>query len=43
MPAERQHSAMVNGRDVTPHLDGGIETGHYLEDGDVVTLPGPGA
>ena len=32
---------MVNGRDVTPLLNGGIETGHLLEDGDVVALSGP--
>ena len=41
LPAARVHLALVNGRDVTPHLEGGIETGHPLQDGDVVALSGP--
>ena len=41
LPAQRVHIAMVNGRDVTPLLNGGIETGHLLEDGDAVALSGP--
>ncbi len=35
------HLAMVNGRDVTPRLLGGIETGHPIQEGDVVALSGP--
>ncbi|MDA0230799.1 MAG: MoaD/ThiS family protein [Proteobacteria bacterium] len=41
LPAGRVHIAMVNGRDVTPDLNGGIEIGHLLKDGDVVALSGP--
>ena len=41
LPAARVHIAWVNGRDVTPHLNGGIETGHPLQNGDVVALSGP--
>ncbi|MDP7344061.1 MAG: hypothetical protein QF767_12030 [Alphaproteobacteria bacterium] len=41
LPAARVHMALVNGRDVTPGLDGGIETAHPLRDGDVVALSGP--
>lgn len=33
--------SLVNGRDVTPRLEGGIETEHPLQDGDVVALSGP--
>ncbi len=41
LPAARVHMALVNGRDVTPGLEGGIETEHPLQDGDVVALSGP--
>ncbi len=41
LPAARVHIVWVNGRDVTPRLEGGIETGHPLQDGDVVALSGP--
>lgn len=41
LPAPRVFLAFVNGRDVTPRLEGGIETGHPLQNGDVVALSGP--
>lgn len=41
IPANKVHLSLVNGRDVTPRLEGGIETGHPLQDGDIVALSGP--
>lgn len=41
IPRAEVHLAMVNGRDVTPRLLGGIETGHPIQEGDVVALSGP--
>jgi len=41
IPAHKVHLSLVNGRDVTPRLKGGIETEHPLQDGDVVALSGP--
>lgn len=41
LPPPRVFIAYVNGRDITPRLDGTIETGHPLQDGDVVALSGP--
>jgi len=41
MPPPRVFIAYVNGRDITPRVDGGIETEHPLQDSDVVALSGP--
>ncbi len=41
IPPREVYLAMVNGRDVSPRLRGGIETGHPIQEGDVVALSGP--
>jgi len=41
LPAPAVYLALCNGRDVTPGLDGGVNLGHALENGDVLALSGP--
>lgn len=41
IPPNKVYLSLVNGRDITPRLEGGIETEHPLQDGDVVALSGP--
>jgi len=41
IPKHEVFLVMVNGRDATPSLYGGINTAREVEDGDVVALSGP--
>jgi sulfur carrier protein ThiS len=41
LPARRVFLAFIDGHDITPRLEGGIESDHPLQDGDVVALSRP--
>jgi len=41
LSAARVHLVLVNGRDATPWLDGGVNTTRVLDHGDTVALSGP--
>lgn len=41
IPGEAVYLAFVNGRDITPSLNGEIRTGYELDEGDVIAFSGP--
>lgn len=41
LPMDRIFLVLVNGRDVTPELNGPINTARVLEDGDSIAFSGP--
>ena len=41
IPADKVFLVLVNGRDITPSLYGGVRTDYYIQDGDRVAFSGP--
>ncbi len=41
IPKNEIHLILVNGKDVTPTLNGGVRTTYVIDEGDVIAISGP--
>lgn len=41
IPIQEVFLVLINGRDITPSLHGGVRTDYYIQDGDRVAFSGP--
>jgi hypothetical protein len=41
IPVQEVFLVLINGRDITPSLYGGVRTDYYIQDGDRVAFSGP--